>query len=52
MDAIAPDTAALAADRRAVLAHLVEGSQDPGLLAELADLIRDSDQGSHGESRP
>jgi len=43
---------AAAADRRAVLAHLVEGSQDPGLLAELADLIRDSDQGSHGESRP
>jgi predicted transcriptional regulator len=43
---------AAAADRRAVLAHLVEGSQDPGLLAELAALINDSDRESHGEGRP
>jgi predicted transcriptional regulator len=43
---------AAAGDRRAVLAHLVEGSQDPGLLAELAALIRDSERGSHGESQP
>jgi predicted transcriptional regulator len=32
---------AAAADRRAVLAHLIEGTQDPGLLEELAALLRD-----------
>ncbi len=33
---------AAAADRRAVLAHLIEGTQDPGLLEELAALLRDN----------
>jgi len=32
---------AAAADRRAVLAHLIEGTQDPGLLDELAALLRE-----------
>jgi predicted transcriptional regulator len=38
---------AAASDRRAVLAHLVTGTQDPGLRAELADLIRDSNPEDH-----
>jgi predicted transcriptional regulator len=33
---------AAAADRRAVLAHLIEGTQDRGLLEELAALLRDN----------
>jgi BlaI family transcriptional regulator, penicillinase repressor len=36
-----------ASDRRAVLAHLVTGTQDPGLRAELAALIRDSNPEGH-----
>jgi predicted transcriptional regulator len=40
---------AAAADRRAVLAHLVAGAQDPGLLAELAALLRDQQEDSGGE---
>jgi predicted transcriptional regulator len=32
---------AAAADRRAVLAHLIGGTQDPGLLDELAALLRE-----------
>ena len=43
---------AAAADRRAVLAHLVNGAQDPGLLAELSALIQDSQQDSHREDPP
>jgi predicted transcriptional regulator len=31
-----------AADRRAVLAHLIGGTQDPGLLEELSALLRES----------
>jgi predicted transcriptional regulator len=31
-----------AADRRAVLVHLIEGAQDPGLLDELTALLRES----------
>jgi predicted transcriptional regulator len=41
-----------AADRRAVLAHLVAGAQDPGLLAELSALIQQTQQDSAGESLP
>jgi predicted transcriptional regulator len=33
---------AAAGDRRAVLAHLIEGAQDPGLLDDLAALLRDN----------
>jgi hypothetical protein len=36
-------------DRRAVLAHLVIGTEDPGLRAELAALIRDSNPEGHRE---
>jgi len=43
---------AAAADRRAVLAHLVNGTQDPGLLAELAALIEDSQRDSGREDPP
>jgi len=43
---------AAASDRRAVLAHLVNGTQDPGLLAELAALLRDSQPDSEEEGRP
>ena len=43
---------AAAADRRAVLAHLVNGTQDPGLLAELSALIQDSQQDSEREDPP
>jgi predicted transcriptional regulator len=43
---------AAAADRRAVLAHLVTGTQDPGLLAELSDLLRDSQQDNDREGPP
>jgi predicted transcriptional regulator len=32
---------AAAADRHAVLAHLIEGTRDPALLEELAALLRD-----------
>jgi len=41
-----------AGDRRAVLAHLVAGGQDPGLLAELSALLRDSQPDSETEGRP
>jgi predicted transcriptional regulator len=34
---------AAAGDRRTVLAHLISGSRDPGLLADLAAILRDSD---------
>jgi len=37
---------AAAGDRRAVLAHLVSGAQDPGLLADLAALLRGSERES------
>jgi predicted transcriptional regulator len=40
---------AAAGDRRAVLAHLVSGTQDPGLLADLAAILRDGDQGRPAE---
>ena len=43
---------AAAGDRRAVLAHLVNGAQDPGLLAELSDLIQDSQRDSGREGPP
>jgi predicted transcriptional regulator len=43
---------AAAADRRAVLAHLVNGTQDPGLLAELSALLQDSQRDSGGEGEP
>jgi predicted transcriptional regulator len=43
---------AAAGDRRAVLAHLVNGAQDPGLLAELAALIQQTQPGGDAESRP
>ena len=33
---------AAAGDRRAVLAHLIEGALDPGLLEELAALLREN----------
>ncbi len=43
---------AAAADRRAVLAHLVTGAQDPALLAELAALIQDTQRDRDAEGRP
>ncbi len=43
---------AAAADRRAVLAHLVNGTQDPGLLAELSALLQDTQRDSGGEGEP
>ena len=43
---------AAAGDRRAVLAHLVTGAQDPALLAELAALIQDTQPGGDAEGRP
>jgi len=39
-------------DRRAVLAHLVAGVQDPGLLAELAALIQQTQRDGDAERRP
>lgn len=42
---------AAASDRRAVLARLVTGAQDPGLRAELAALLRDSGHDGGGEDR-
>ena len=41
-----------AGDRRAVLAHLVNGAQDPALLAELAALIQQTKQDIGGEGEP
>src|SRR5215470_8938329 len=41
-----------AADRRAVLAHLVTGTRDPALLAELSALIQQAQRNSGGEGRP
>ena len=41
-----------AGDRRAVLAHLVTGAQDPALLAELAALIQQTQQDTEAEGRP
>jgi predicted transcriptional regulator len=44
-----------AGDRRTVLAHLVSGSRDPGLLADLSAILRDSDQehsGGGDQERP
>lgn len=41
-----------AADRRAVLAHLVTGTGDPGLLADLAAIVRDHDPGAPGHRAP
>ena len=41
-----------AGDRRAVLAHLVTGTQDAGLLAELAALIQQAQQDTGGKSGP
>ena len=41
-----------AADRRAVLAHLVTGAHDPALLAELAALIQQTQQDTEAEGRP
>jgi len=43
---------AAAGDRRAVLAHLVNGAQDPALLAELAALIQDTQRDGDAEGRP
>ena len=43
---------AAAGDRRVVLAHLVNGAQDPGLLAELAALIQDTQRDGDVEDRP
>ena len=43
---------AAAGDRRAVLAHLVNGAQDPGLLAELAALIQQTQADGDTEGRP
>ena len=43
---------ATAGDRRAVLAHLVSGAQDPALLAELAALIQQAQQDSGADGRP
>ena len=43
---------AAAGDRRAVLAHLVNGAQDPGLVAELAARIQEAQQDTGGEGRP
>jgi predicted transcriptional regulator len=42
---------AAAADRRAVLAHLVTGAQDPGLVAELSALIRETQGLDEAEGR-
>ena len=42
---------AASADRRAVLAHLVTGAQDPGLRAELSALIREAQGGDDAEGR-
>jgi predicted transcriptional regulator len=41
-----------AGDRRAVLAHLVNGAQDPALLAELVALIQDTQRDGDAEGRP
>ena len=41
-----------AGDRRAVLAHLVTGTHDPALLAELAALIQQAQQDSGADGRP
>ena len=41
-----------AGDRRAVLAHLVTGTHDPALLAELAALIQDTQRDGDAEGRP
>src|SRR5262249_33706447 len=41
-----------AADRRAVLAHLVAGAHDPALLAELSALIQQAQRNSGGGGRP
>ena len=41
-----------AGDRRAVLAHLVNGTQDPGLLAELAALIQQTQRDDDTGGRP
>jgi predicted transcriptional regulator len=43
---------AAAGDRRAVLAHLVSASQDPGLLTDLAAILRDSGEEGPAEGRP
>ena len=43
---------AAAGDRRAVLAHLVNGAQDPALLAELAALIQDTQPDGDAEGGP
>jgi predicted transcriptional regulator len=43
---------AAAGDRRAVLAHLVHGAQDPGLRAELAALIQQTQADGDAEVRP
>ena len=41
-----------AGDRRAVLAHLVHGAHDPGLLAELSALIQQAQPGGDAKGRP
>ena len=41
-----------AGDRRAVLAHLVTGTRDPALLAELAALIQQAQRDGGAEGRP
>src|SRR5262252_2243206 len=43
---------AAAGDRRAVLAHLVTGTQDPALLAELSALIQQTQRDGDPEGRP
>jgi predicted transcriptional regulator len=43
---------ATAGDRRAVLAHLVNGAQDPALLAELATLLQQTQQDTGGQGEP
>jgi predicted transcriptional regulator len=43
---------AAAGDRRAVLAHLVTGAQDPALVAELAALLQQTQQDTGGEGEP
>src|SRR5215472_1082192 len=43
---------AAAGDRRAVLAHLVTGTQDPALLTELAALIQQTQRDGDPEGRP
>jgi len=40
------------AEQQAVLAHLVNGAQDPGLLAELAALIQDTQPDGDAEGWP